>query len=218
MQSHAGTFESTCCCSLRVVIMKMFSVSLAVSVSPRGHRSSLLMNSVERSAPVTEDSEFHYDTRARIAATAEILPCTHWDANACSYCSSAQMCRNLLSVIEDASPVISSAWFSLVLLITAESKHASSCFSNTYIYKCLFPHSTVFAAKINYLSKIHLNLNDREIINITKIFSLIVSVIMNHMLCWNKLLNIKNYHDTWSSISVITICNNNFCYYSHRKH
>lgn len=114
MQSHAGTFESTCCCSLRVVIMKMFSVSLAVSVSPRGHRSSLLMNSVERSAPVTEDSEFHYDTRARIAATAEILPCTHWDANACIYCSSAQMCRNLLSVIEDASPVISSAWFSLV--------------------------------------------------------------------------------------------------------
>lgn len=97
--------------------------------------------------------------RARIAATAEILLCTHWDANV--YCSSAQICshRNLLSVtiIEDAvSPVImskfsSSAWFSLVLLITAQSKHAStfmfrSLFNNTYIYKCLSPvllHSTV---------------------------------------------------------------------------
>lgn len=159
MQSHAGTFESTCCCSLRVVIMKMFSVSSAVSVLPRGHRSSLLMNSVERSAPVTEDSEFHHDTRARIAATAEILPCTHWDADACIYCSSAHMCshRSLLSVIiiEDAaSPVItskfsSSAWFSLVLLITAESKHVSifmfgSFFNNTYIYKCLFPVTSSF--------------------------------------------------------------------------
>lgn len=80
---------------------------------------------------------------------------------------------------------------------------ASSClghFSITLIftnaYFLLPPHSTVFAAKVNYLSKIHLNLNYREIINITKIFSLIVSVIINHMLCCAKLLNIKNYHDT----------------------
>lgn len=151
MQSHAGTFESTCCCSLRVVIMKMFSVSSAVSVSPRGHRSCLLMNSVERSAPVTEDSEFHHDTRARIAATAEILPCTPWDANA----STAHLPKRAVTEIcYQRSSLkmllhLSSAWFSLVLLITAESKHASifmfgSLFNNTYIYKCLFPVTSSF--------------------------------------------------------------------------